>query len=184
MLAVSSIVCVSLIGLAFLGAVKIVFEIKSTVTETLSGAGVPFVQAGSSAIVHSGLNVAKTLDANTAGRNVEQTVYGQLAMTAGAATLNLAAVTGLNGDVVDLTGLKIRTMQFRAKSDNANPITVEIGASNGYTGLGAGFSLTLSPGLSAAMEPSTVAVASGVRTLDVSGTGTQVLEFIFTAGSN
>lgn len=179
---VGVVLALALVALA--GAVKIVFKIESTVTETLPAANVPFGQSGSTNVVHSGLNVSKTFEAGSAaGENVTQVIQGQIAMVAGAVTLNLAAAPSTIG-VVDLTGLKLRTLHVRAKADNANPITIAKGAANGYTGLGAAFSCTLDPGKEAAFMPNATAVAAGVRTLDITGTGAQVLEFIATAGNN
>lgn len=169
---------------AAVAAVKITWEIKSTVVETLSATAAPFAATGAAKVTHSALNVSKVLDANSAaGTNVTKVVHGTITLTAGAATLNLASVHGTEG-TEDLTGLKIRTVQFMAKAANANPITIAKGAANGYTGLGAAFSLTLDPAKSVGLEANATAVAAGVRTLDVSGTGTQAVDFIITAGSN
>lgn len=168
------------------GAVSISWRLTSTVKEDLPAASVPFGDTSTTKITHTGLNVSRELSAaSPAGFNVTVTAQGQIAMTAGAATLNLAAAPGTAGPTaVDATGLKLRTLLIRSKSDNANPITIAKGASNGFTGLGANFFVRLDPGKAAAFEGDATAVASGVRTFDISGTGAQVLEFIATFGSN
>lgn len=176
--------CVLFLLAAILAAVKITWKIESTVVEDLPAANAPFAAAGNAKVTHSSLNVSKSLDVNApAGTNTTVTAQGKVTMVAGAGTLNLAAAPGTAG-VVDLTGLKLRTILFHAAVANANPITVAIGAANGYTGLGAAFSLTLDPGKSQGVEPNATAVAAGVRLFDITGTGAQELEFIITAGNN
>lgn len=173
-----------LIGLAFvslIGAVRATIALGSTVIETIDTTGAPFGASGGTSITHSGLNKTTTYDANS-NPTATKVVYGQQVLTAGAATINLAAVPGLNGVAVDLTGLRIRSMLFRAKSDNANPITVGVGAANGFTGAGAAFELSLTADKAGLVEPDTTAVAAGNRTLDVSGTGAQVLNYMIVAG--
>lgn len=115
------------------------------------------------------------------------TLFGAavITMTAGAATIDLRALVCTDGITRDFNGLKVRTIKFRASSANANAITVVKGASNGFTGLGASFSLTLPvpTGTTDGQIPFNVfhdggggtAVSATVKTLDVSGTGAQVL---------
>lgn len=170
----------------FLGAtVKATIVLQSTVIETLTATEAPFGQTGSLNLTHSGLNKSTVREATSAaGENVTQTVYGKVTMAAGVGSLNLASAPGLNGVLKDLTGLRIRSIHLRAAAANANPITIAKGAANGFTGLGAAFSLTLSAGREALLEPDQTAVAAAVRVFDVTGTGTQELEFIITAGDN
>lgn len=176
--------CAAFALAVYAGASRLTLEMKSTVVETLPAANVPFADAGKGTITHSLLNNTKTLDANSpAGSNVTQTGQGAVNMTAGAATLNLAACPGTVG-VVDMTGLKLRSVHIRAKATNVNNITIAKGAANGYTGLGAAFNVTLAPGKSILLEPDATAVAAGVRTLDITGSGTQGIEILITAGDN
>ena len=104
-------------------------------------------------------------------------------MTAGAATLDLRACEGTQG-AVDLNGLKPRVIIIEAKAGNANPITIAKGASNGYTGFGAAFSITLQPGQKVMIDDNGAgtAVSGTVKTLDVSGTGTQGLNYMIVGG--
>lgn len=105
-------------------------------------------------------------------------------LSAGAATINLAALTGTNGATVDLTGLKVQIISIEAKAANANPITIVPGASNGIDLFGASSSITLQPGQRFMWFGNDAApdVASGDRTLDLSGTGSQGLNIIIVAG--
>lgn len=165
-----------------LGAVSASVTLQSTITEIPSATQLPFGQSGAS-IISSGLNKTTSYTASTT-QNTTVVGYGTITLSAGAAALNLAAIPGLNGVAQDFTGLKIRSIHLRAGAVNANPITMSKGASNGYTGAGAAFSVTLVAGKEALIETDTTAVAAGVRTLDVAGTGAQTLDYIITAGNN
>lgn len=110
---------------------------------------------------------------------------GQVALSSGIATLDLRALTGVNGVAVDLNGLKPRAILFENPATNANPITIAKGASNGYTGLGSSFSLTLAPKekILLYLDDAGTAVSGTVKTLDLTGTGAQVLNYQIVAGS-
>lgn len=177
------LICLSILALTCaLGAVKATIALTSTIVETPTTTQVPFGLSGATGITSTGLNKSTVYDANS-NPTATKVAYGTLTMTAGAVTLNLAAITGLGGVNQDFTGLGIRSIHLRAKSDNANPITIAFGAANPYTGLGAAFSLTLNAAKEALLEPNTTLVAAGVRTLDITGTGAQALDFIIVAGS-
>lgn len=66
-----------------------------------------------------------------------------------------------------------------------NSVTVSKGASNGYTGFGASFSMEIKGGgeVTIYCAGNGVAVAAGVRTLDLSGTGTDSFSFAVGAGT-
>jgi hypothetical protein len=86
---------------------------------------------------------------------------------------------------VDLNGLKPRAVLFENPATNANPITIAVGASNGYTGFGADYSETLQPGQKVLkrLGSAGTAVSGTVKTLDISGTGTQALKYQMVAGA-
>jgi hypothetical protein len=77
-------------------------------------------------------------------------------------------------------------LKFQNPITNANKITVTKGASNGYGIASSGDSWTfvLSPGQSILVYSQDIApdVASGARTIDVSGTGSQTLNVGVVAG--
>ena len=109
---------------------------------------------------------------------------GELTMTGGAGSLDLTALVGTNGKVVDGSGLRVQFLKLINKTGNANVITVTEGASNGYDGLGASFSITLAPGgeiLLKAMDAGGD-IAAGNKILDVTGTGSQVLQYAVVMG--
>lgn len=151
------------------------------VVETLGGV---FVSPGDNTIT-SGINTQMTLNASStppASKDSE----GTIAMTAGAATIDLTSLPDKNGNAgaVTLTGLRLAVVKLRNKATNANPITVAKGASNGCTSLGAAFSITLQVGEEMTLlGQNLAAVVDGThKTFDLSGTGSQVLEFEFVAG--
>jgi len=63
---------------------------------------------------------------------------------------------------------------FLNPASNPNTITIAKGATNGYTGFGSTFAITLSPGESCQLNALT-ALSGTVKTLDLTGTGTQAL---------
>ena len=99
-----------------------------------------------------------------------------LTLSSGAGSVNLAALPGAGGGTRDLTGKKLQYLFLENKSTNANSMAFTVGASNGYDVAGADFHLTLLPGQWAFLALNELApdVASGDRTIDVAGTGSQV----------
>lgn len=53
-------------------------------------------------------------------------------LSAGAATIDLTALTNGFGDALDGTGLKVQLFYFVSASDNTDTITIVDGATNGY----------------------------------------------------
>lgn len=135
---------------------------------------------------------SQTLDSGYSPAPTKQ-VTGELTLSSGTGTLDLTSLVGLNGVAVTATGLKLLAYRFTNKAGNANSMTIGVGASNGFTGLGA----TFFKGLPAPVGGSKpigswcagcegaggVAVGSSLKTLDVAGTGSQVLRYELTFGS-
>lgn len=126
----------------------------------------------------------------TGSSGVPVTKYSSFrqALTAGAATIDLTSLPDYNGTPAAVTflGLKVQMIKVRGKSDNANPITITKGASNGY-GLGAAgatFTIPLEPDCEATiyLDDKAPDVAAGAKTFDLTGTGSQVLEVTLVAG--
>lgn len=96
-------------------------------------------------------------------------------LVAGAATLDLTALT--NGDQTeDMTGLSLMELQAIAHPDNANPITIAPGASNGYSGwVGTnGLKLTTANDQNKIGPLYGGILVDGThKTIDIAGTGTQ-----------
>ena len=114
-------------------------------------------------------------------------VSGIIALTAGAATLNLAALAGTQG-TIDGTGLKVRSFWIKNLREdgtaNANSVTIGPGASNGYNVFGSASGLvTLGPGDVAHWTPQAAqTIASGDRNIDFAGTGTDSFQFVLILG--
>jgi hypothetical protein len=156
-------------------AIVLTAEFRGTVRETLTSG----VAAASNAVVRlSEYNESVTLNATTTPP-ATAAAYFLGTLTAGALTINLAALTGANG-AVDLTGLRIQFL--RIKNLGANAMTFSEGASNGIA-------LSCLPLVVAAggiaqfyLNDAAPDVAAGDRTIDVSGTGAQTFEISIVAG--
>lgn len=107
-------------------------QLALSVLETLA-VGVPDVAAGASPIRHDQFNVGpKSLSATTTPP-AQQVASQQLT---GTQTIDLTALAGTNGALVNGTGQKVQAVLITNKSSNAGPMTVAPGAANGYQLLG------------------------------------------------
>lgn len=125
-----------------------------------------------------------SLDADS-DPDVTEGAFGSKAMAAGAATIDLTAFVDSQGRTVSFGGLRPRVVKIRALDANAGDITIAKGASNGYTGFGAAYSETLKPGheVTRYLGATGTAVSGSVKTLDLSGTGTDGIQLTIAAGS-
>ncbi len=98
------------------------------------------------------------------------------ALTAGAATIDLSALTGTNGRAVNGTGKKI--LAIFLKPLGANPMTFTAGASNGYLLFGASGSVAVPNGgfLLKGFGSALSAIDGTHKTIDVAGTGSQTCQ--------
>ena len=140
-------------------------------SETYSNAAITTVQSGPNTA--TGLRTAEitittpvppTFSAGTTITVVQTTK----AMVAGAATIDFTAAPYSGG-----TKTPIRVFLMNPAA-NANSITIVKGATNGYAGFGAAFSITLAPGESVQLDGSSALSATNC-TLDISGTLAQTL---------
>ncbi len=151
-------------------AMAVTYVSTLTLTETL-GTGVPALAANQTT-VQSGFNTSLTLN-GTSTPAVSKGVAANVVLSSGAATVDLRSLIGAGGGAVDLNTLKGRLFKFKAPATNGAAITVAKGASNGFTGLGSAFSVTIPPGGEAVFYDggNGTAVSSTVKTLDLAGTG-------------
>ncbi len=112
----------------------------------------------------------------TTGPIVTKAYHRKITLVAGAATLDLTALVDTDL-TIDMTGLKLREMFLVSDSANANSITVQPGASNGYTGWGIGTQGLI---LGTANDEHKlgplyggIAVDGTHKNIDIVGTGTQ-----------
>lgn len=162
--------------------VTLTLESKVTVIKTYTGV---FISGQDNTVTTDGLNETLNLTASTTPPVTKSTSFRQ-AMTGGAATIDLTALSGDAADeTTDLTGLKVQALKLRNKSTNANKITVSNGASNGYKLDGAtAWSIPLAPGQSVLFSLNDAAddVAPTTCTIDLAGTLAQELEVEIVAG--
>lgn len=164
-------------------SLSVTYVSKVTILETLTG---DFVDPANATVGFNGLDLTETL---TGATTVPVTKHAEdtLAMTAGAATINLAALPGKTAEeTVVGTGLKVQYLKIVNPITNANSITVSKGASNGYglNAAGTTWSVPLSPGQEFTFRGNDSApdIAAGARTIDVAGTGTQSVEYVVVMG--
>lgn len=152
-----------------------------TTTEALTGDDV----IPGTTVIHNQYDVDVMLSGTNAvgAPDVTKAAFQTVAMTAGAVTVDLTALL-LNAGAVTLTGLKPRGLRIQALAANGANVTVVKGASNGYTGMGSSFSVVLAPGQAFLFwfAATGTAVGSGVKTLDISGTGTDGVRLSVVAG--
>jgi 2-succinyl-5-enolpyruvyl-6-hydroxy-3-cyclohexene-1-carboxylate synthase len=165
-------------------SVNVTYRSDLTVAEVLETGVSGVATAAKKTVTHDKYNTGPTTLSAATTPAASKVAEFEAALTAGAASIDLSALVGTNGATVVGTGLKVQAFKFRAKSTNTGPITIAKGASDGYGLLGAAFSVALAPGaemqsLTAGGSP---AVGSSAKTLDLSGTGTDVLEVAIILG--
>lgn len=164
--------------------VSLTYSSILTAIETLDQSLVPDAVDANRKITHNGFNTASLSLSGSTTPPVSMVASFQQALSGGAATIDLTNMPGTNGAAVNGTGLKVRAFKFLNPATNANPITIATGASNGYALAGSAFSVTLAPGQETSMylKDGAPAIGSGAKTLDLTGTGSQVLHAILVIG--
>lgn len=153
-----------------------------TIVETIVGGGI----SGSDATVtKNGYNETVVATASTTPPVTKATGF-DLALSGGTGTIDLTALPGLTpSETIDCTGLKLTCLKLLNPATNANKITVAKGASNGFQIDGATtWSFVLAPGQSILVnaDGASDTVGSTKRTIDVTGTGSQVLNVVAALG--
>lgn len=152
-----------------------------TVTEILDNT--PFATSAHKQVTHDVLNQSESL---TTGGTVPITVVAAFnkALVAGTASIDFTSLTGTNGATVSGSGLKLQVAIIKAKTTNANAITIADGANNGYGGFGSNFEVVLDADQWVMLfgkdkEPD---VDATHKTWDLIGTGTQSVDMILVFG--
>ena len=166
--------------------VSALFAMTINATETFDQAvaGNEGLSDTNKTVLHNAFNLSNTISAGTTVPATTVVSWTQ-ALGAGAATVDLNTLTGTNGDVVDLEGLKIQLLMLKAVAANANPITFKFGAANPYNFFGAVFQVVLDPGAQAmffANDAAPDVTGGAADTFTMSGTGAQELDIILVAG--
>ena len=157
-----------------------------TVVEDIASTG----PVGNSQTTYSAFNRDATIQSNAVSPAVPVTkrAFFEFAMTGGSGSLDLTSLSHNDGDAtetVDMTGLKVQFARFTAPTGNSGAITISDGASNGYEIFGdASGQVTISPGQSILLELAESAddVGASDKTIDLSGTGTDSVEYTILAG--
>jgi hypothetical protein len=150
-------------------AVSATYGFLLTANETLDS-GVPAVS--NPVLIHDGYNEVATLNASSTPP-ITQVSNFLLTLTAGAATINLAALTGADG-TIDGTGLRVQLI--RIKNLGSNSMAFSNGASNGIA-LACG-TITVPAGgkTQIFLNDASPDIAAADRTIDVAGTLVETAE--------
>lgn len=117
---------------------------------------------------------------------VSKIAEGRKALSGGAGTLDFAAIPGANGATQDMTGLKPRFAILRNPSTNTGSMVVADGATNGHNFFGDGsgqVTLLVGHWIILYFAGNAAAVASVDKTIDITGTGTESLDYFLVFGS-
>ncbi len=162
-------------------------KIQHRVLTTMTG---NFINSSDNTVTEDGLTKdwtgenAKTSSTTPA---ITKSAMTAKAMSGGAATIDLTAMANdSDGGTVDFTGLKVCCLTIAAPDSNSNKVTVGNGASNGFCldSSETAWSISLDPGdeVQFMISESTPDVASGKKTIDIAGTGSQVCNIGVSAG--
>ena len=165
-------------------SVRATAAMNLSVAETID-TSVPALGAQNT-IVHDGFTSTHTIYSSTTPPATKVAAFTK-ALVAGAATIDLTALTGTSGASVTFSGLKVQMVKIINPSTNVNPLVVVPGASNGYNLLGAAFKITLKPGEEHQfyLPEGPPDVAGGAKTLDLTdggAGGTESSQWILVAG--
>jgi hypothetical protein len=138
--------------------------------------GAPFASDGSSnaddLITHY-INLDESLSASSSVVP-SKGIAVEVALIAGAKTLDLTALSGTLGSTVTMSGLKLQHLIIKNKTGNGDMVFTE-GATNGYEAMGNAWKITLKAGQYFAFNglDLTPDVSGSAKDIDVTGTGTQ-----------
>lgn len=163
-------------------SVSVAATFKMDVTE-VPGSFIDLATAPS--FVHKATNVEAVSLTSATTPAVTAVWSDSQALSGGAATIDLTSLTKTGLSSEDFTGKKVQMMKFTNKSTNSGSMEIATGATNGYAIFGtADDMITLPVGgcVQIYMPEGTPDVASGAKTIDIAGTGTDVFEIILVAG--
>lgn len=161
-------------------AVSAIITAAITATETVSDT---FVSSSDNTLTYTGLNSSSTINSGTTVPATKHATY-EVTLSSGTATIDLTALTGAAGATVTGSGLKVQAVIFKNKATNANVISIADGASNGYQLFGNGWLIELPVGafVMGSLNDAAPDIGGSAKTIDVVGTGAQVLQVQFVMG--
>lgn len=153
------------------------YNAQLTVVRTSEGMGV----GSDNTVTINALNQTETINGTSTPPATLDACFN-LTLTAGAGSINLAAL--LDPDLGTVVGTGLRVQYVRLVNDAAAAMTIVQGASNGYDGFGAAFSVIIPPGGEFTFKTNDGGTDIGAanRLLDVTGTGSQILSCHFVMG--
>lgn len=157
-------------------SVVVTYRSQLDVVETFNDT---FLDASDKTLKFTGLSTPQTTYTGSSNPGaVTKQVNFEKTLSSGAGTIDLRNLVGAAGAVVDANGLKVKFAKLRGKNGNANPITITKGASNGLDAFGTAFSFDLKADQEALfyLADGSITIDSTHKTLDLAGTGSQVLQ--------
>lgn len=157
-------------------------QMNFTATDTYS-----IDAADDATVAQNGFNLSNVRLNATSTPAVTKSCYKEYALVAGALTIDLTALTDAFGAALDGTGLKVQTVIIVNPAGNAS-INIAPGASNPYPLLGAANDITIpahasvDTHISMFLPEGCPDVSGTVKTLDITGTGTQTFKLGLTLG--
>ena len=149
-----------------------------TTVETIDE-GADSADAAQRRVTHAAFNDTIQLTATSNPPATEHSGFVK-SLVAGAATIDLTALTGVDNSTIDGTGLKVQLI--RVKNLGANNLTISEGAANGYA-IGGTRTVYANGGIEYIYAPEGLAdIAAADRTIDLAGTGTQQSEWTIILG--
>lgn len=160
-------------------ATTLQFGSTMSVTETLNKASLGTGSNGK--VTHDQHNESATYTSSTTPKCKEAAAI-EVALSGGAATIDLAAIAGTIANI-DGSGDNILAIKFKNRTGNA-VMTISEGATNGYALLGTGFTFKLLADQSATffLDNSSPDIGATDKTIDIAGTGTEVIDVILVTG--
>jgi hypothetical protein len=173
-------------------SVSLTIRQELTATETLAAADIPTISSSatdSSRVVHSAFNRSGSRLNASSVPPVDAVVFDELT-TDGADTIDLTncKTAALPTGGADMTAKKVVAALFSCPATNAAAIVITPGASNPYPIFGTGNDISIPPGghvqISFVGVVSPLPAVSGtVKTLDITGTATDVLNYEIVLGT-
>ena len=164
-------------------SVSAAYAFTCTPTEVVATCPAAASSGTGASIVHDQFNSSGTLTSATTPPVTKVAAF-DLALSDGAATIDLTSLTGTNGATITGDGLKVQLILINALAANANVLSFTEGASDGYALMGASFLFALQPGQKLAFygNDATPDIADADSEIDVTGTGSQGAEIIIVMG--
>jgi hypothetical protein len=100
-----------------------------TAVHTLTGT---FISSGDNTYTTALSGEGSTTYTSSSSVPVTKIASGTATLSGGALTIDLTSLTGLAGEAITFSGLKVQFAFFRNPTSSANNITVGRGATNGY----------------------------------------------------